>query len=238
MANIGKNIKLFRTGKNMTQEAFAEQLFVSRQTVSNYENNKSNPDIDMLMKMAEVLETDVNTLIYGEPEQKEKKKKVVNLLIQIVVVVLAGIGIFYLKQVFYDMKEFKYDITGMLLYYTLIFPVYLIMAGWTLIGVIFQVFKVQPLKKNRYRWMKWSVVGILICYFLLILPTCVETVVNEIRFQIMKQQWDVSMNVNFVPLWMYQLFSWTFFPFLKNGGVWTFFCIGMLLKISYHVVKD
>ena len=166
MANIGKNIKLFRTGKNMTQEAFAEQLFVSRQTVSNYENNKSNPDIDMLMKMAEVLETDVNTLIYGEPEQKEKKKQVVNLLIQIVVVVLAGIGIFYLKQVFYDMKEFKHDITGMLLYYTLIFPVYLIMAGWTLIGVIFQVFKVQPLKKNRYRWMKWSVVGILICYFL------------------------------------------------------------------------
>ena len=75
MANIGKNIKLFRTGKNMTQEAFAEQLFVSRQTVSNYENNKSNPDIDMLMKMAEVLETDVNTLIYGEPEQKEKKNR-------------------------------------------------------------------------------------------------------------------------------------------------------------------
>ena len=109
MANIGKNIKLFRTGKNMTQEAFAEQLFVSRQTVSNYENNKSNPDIDMLMKMAEVLETDVNTLIYGEPEQKEKKKQVVNLLIQIVVVVLAGIGIFYLKQVFYHQAMAVYQ---------------------------------------------------------------------------------------------------------------------------------
>ena len=82
MANIGKNIKLFRTGKNMTQEAFAEQLFVSRQTVSNYENNKSNPDIDMLMKMAEVLVNDARkdlivnypvVLYEGETVSEENK---------------------------------------------------------------------------------------------------------------------------------------------------------------------
>ena len=68
MANIGKNIRRLRNSKHMTQDDLAEKLFVSRQTVSNYETGKSNPDIDMLLKIAEVLEADVNVLIFGAPD--------------------------------------------------------------------------------------------------------------------------------------------------------------------------
>ncbi len=41
MANVGKNIRILRTRKKMTQDALAEKLFVSRQTVSNYETGGS-----------------------------------------------------------------------------------------------------------------------------------------------------------------------------------------------------
>ena len=41
MANVGKNIRILRTKNGMTQDELAEKLFVSRQTVSNYENGVS-----------------------------------------------------------------------------------------------------------------------------------------------------------------------------------------------------
>lgn len=41
MTNIGKNIRILRTEKKMTQDELAEKLFVSHQTVSNYERGVS-----------------------------------------------------------------------------------------------------------------------------------------------------------------------------------------------------
>ena len=41
MRDIGKNIKGLRERRGMTQEALAEALFVTRQTVSNYETGVS-----------------------------------------------------------------------------------------------------------------------------------------------------------------------------------------------------
>ena len=41
MRDIGKNIRSLRMQKGMTQEQFAEKLFVTRQTVSNYETGVS-----------------------------------------------------------------------------------------------------------------------------------------------------------------------------------------------------
>ena len=54
MRDIGKNIKTLRMAKGMTQEDLAAALFVTRQTVSNYENGRSRPDLDMLLNIAQV----------------------------------------------------------------------------------------------------------------------------------------------------------------------------------------
>ena len=67
MANISKNIKQIRIKNKMTQEELAEALFVTRQTISNYETGKSNPDIETILKIAEVFKVDANTVIYGLP---------------------------------------------------------------------------------------------------------------------------------------------------------------------------
>lgn len=72
MAKVGKNIRKQRIKQGMSQEILAENLYVSRQTVSNYENEKSYPDIDMLVKIAEVLKVDISVLIYGEAVLKQR----------------------------------------------------------------------------------------------------------------------------------------------------------------------
>ena len=42
---IGDKLKNARLDKKLTQEEVAEKLFVSRQSISNWENNKTYPDI-------------------------------------------------------------------------------------------------------------------------------------------------------------------------------------------------
>ena len=65
MSKVGKNIRKQRVQQGMSQEALAEKLHVSRQTISNYETGKSYPDIDMLVNIAEVLQVEIQVLIYG-----------------------------------------------------------------------------------------------------------------------------------------------------------------------------
>ena len=45
---IGKQIKKYRTEMKLSQEELAEKIFVSRQTISNWENNKNYPDVKSL----------------------------------------------------------------------------------------------------------------------------------------------------------------------------------------------
>ena len=46
MRDIGKNIRDLRKRQNMTQDELAARLFVTRQTVSNYENGRTRPDVE------------------------------------------------------------------------------------------------------------------------------------------------------------------------------------------------
>ena len=75
MRDIGKNIKELRQLKNLTQDQLAEKLFVTRQTVSNYETGKSRPDVDMLTRIAETLDADLNAVIYGLPQPRQDRKR-------------------------------------------------------------------------------------------------------------------------------------------------------------------
>ena len=90
MRDIGKNIRELRVKKNMTQDTLAESLFVTRQTVSNYETGKSRPDVDMLVKISEIFDCDVNHVLYGAPEEK-KNTMLRSLLIAVVLCVLSGL---------------------------------------------------------------------------------------------------------------------------------------------------
>ena len=70
---IGKQIKTHRAKFGLSQEEFADKIFVTRQTVSNWENDKSYPDINSLVLMAEVFGVSLDSLVKGDIEEMNEK---------------------------------------------------------------------------------------------------------------------------------------------------------------------
>ena len=66
MTRIGENIKRMRLEREMSQEELANRIFTTRQTVSNYENGRSVPDLQTIEKLSEVFEVNPETLLYGD----------------------------------------------------------------------------------------------------------------------------------------------------------------------------
>ena len=64
--DIGSKIQTARLEKKLTQEQVAELLGVSRQTISNWENAKSYPDIISVIKMSECYNVSLDYLLKGE----------------------------------------------------------------------------------------------------------------------------------------------------------------------------
>ena len=73
---LGQRIKDCRTEKGMTQEELADRIYVSRQTISSWENDKSYPDVHSLLMMGDLFGVSLDTLIKGDIEiMKEKVDK-------------------------------------------------------------------------------------------------------------------------------------------------------------------
>ena len=70
---LGKQIKKYRTEANLSQEELADKIFVSRQTISNWENDKNYPDIKSLVLMSEVFRVSLDNLIKGDLERMKKE---------------------------------------------------------------------------------------------------------------------------------------------------------------------
>ena len=72
---IGKQIKKYRSKLSLSQEEFADKIFVTRQTVSNWENDKSYPDINSLVLMSNVFGVSLDNLIKGDVDEMNEKIK-------------------------------------------------------------------------------------------------------------------------------------------------------------------
>ncbi len=57
-------VREFRLNLGLSQLALAKKIGIARQTVNLIENNKYNPSLDLCIKLAETLETDLNTLFW------------------------------------------------------------------------------------------------------------------------------------------------------------------------------
>lgn len=62
---IGDQLKKARMDKNMTQEEVAEKIFVSRQSISNWENNKTYPDIGNVIALSDLYQISLDELLKG-----------------------------------------------------------------------------------------------------------------------------------------------------------------------------
>lgn len=73
--NIAMTIIKIRKDKKMTQEDFAKLFNVTRQTVSNWENEKSYPDLQTLIKISDMFEISLDTLMKGDKTMVKKFDK-------------------------------------------------------------------------------------------------------------------------------------------------------------------
>lgn len=65
---IGKRIREHRNGLGMSQDDLAQRVYVSRQTISSWENDKTYPDVQSLLLLSEVFDATVDELITGDVE--------------------------------------------------------------------------------------------------------------------------------------------------------------------------
>ena len=64
--NIGERITKLRKNKNITQLELANDLFVTDKTISSWETNRTEPSLEMLVRLSEILDCSVGYLIYGD----------------------------------------------------------------------------------------------------------------------------------------------------------------------------
>ena len=72
---IADKIKNARIQKGYTQEQVAENLLVSRQTISNWENGRSLPDIISIIKMSELYELSLDEMMKGDKALLKKVER-------------------------------------------------------------------------------------------------------------------------------------------------------------------
>lgn len=100
---FGDRLKNARTEMNLTQEQVANDFFITRQTISSWENEKTYPDITSLIKLSDYYHISLDTLLKedsGMKEYLEKKsveKSITPILIMLIIIDLLFITLLVLK---------------------------------------------------------------------------------------------------------------------------------------------
>lgn len=83
--SLGENIYQLRRSKNMSQDDLAAALAVSRQSVSKWENDSAVPELEKLIKMAQIFDTSLDSLVGREssappppmPPEQENEPRII-----------------------------------------------------------------------------------------------------------------------------------------------------------------
>lgn len=226
MRDIGKNIYALRTQKNMTQDELAAALFVTRQTVSNYETGRSRPDVEMMMKIAQVLETDPNTLLYGPqvaPAEKSRRPYILLAAGAAVFAVLLA-GYFLLLPLVNTLYRFHFLAPPWWMMLSLYRPLLGLSFGWLLLQGLSVLVKFKPLAFSWTRWVRRGILALLAGIALFLLPLAIHAVCCRFiletnnSYSLLLPQWYSLPLMYWVSLCSYAQFL---FPLL-GGALWLF----------------
>lgn len=163
---IGSKIKNARNEAGYTQERAAEALGVSRQTISNWENEKSYPDIVSVIKMSDLYSVSLDHLLKEEKEMKDtyleyleestNRVKSNNRLAKAIMIAVALFVYAITQYVFWTIAN------GLAIAnYTIVFKYVLLPLSVLLISVFSG-------KENWWGKGKWALVAIFSVLFLLV----------------------------------------------------------------------
>ncbi len=96
---LGNNIVKIRKDNNMSQEEFAEVFNVTRQTISNWENSKSYPDVQTLIKISDNFNISLDVLLKEDIElvknidvkvkETDKYKKILRIMTYVLAILIS-----------------------------------------------------------------------------------------------------------------------------------------------------
>jgi len=133
---LGKQIKTYRQEANMSQEELAYRVYVSRQTISNWANDKCYPDVKSLILLGKIFHVSLDKLIKGDVDIMKEviKKEEVEKMNRYGVIYTVALGITVVSAV----------------------PLFIWLGMWAFIpwGIIYAValywgIKVEKVKKNN-----------------------------------------------------------------------------------------
>lgn len=105
---FGKSIKKQRAELGLTQQEVAEKLSITRQTLSNWENDKSYPDLEQLIKLSDIYGFSIDSLLKGDPNlRKSLDSSKVERILSKLDYTLPILGIAMAAVCFTDIKQMK-----------------------------------------------------------------------------------------------------------------------------------
>jgi transcriptional regulator with XRE-family HTH domain len=78
--DVGSKLKKARIDSKLTQEKVAEEIQVSRQTISNWENEKSYPDIISVIKLSDLYNISLDELLKGDSNMMKHLEESTNVV--------------------------------------------------------------------------------------------------------------------------------------------------------------
>lgn len=124
MSTVSRNLKKLRKERNMTQDELAEKISVTRQTISNWETGKSQPDLELLVLLGEKLGTDAHELIYGNRKNEYvrfQKKKIFLTVLFLLLAVIEGVLELTIVPSMRDAFQYYFRYYGALIAFAFIF---------------------------------------------------------------------------------------------------------------------
>ena len=121
---IGKKLKSARTKADLTQEQVAEKILVSRQTISNWENERSYPDIVSVIKLSDLYSISLDELLKGDQKMidhlnestnivKSNKKLIAGIIINILLLLVLFITASVMPNSYFMMAcVFTFEVIG------------------------------------------------------------------------------------------------------------------------------
>ena len=118
---LGQHIKRHRTERGLSQDDLAAKIYVSRQTISNWENDKTYPDIESLLLLSVLFDATVDELIKGDVEAMKEAiskdyRKMAALTWGGLVITLGGGALAIAGMAFWDWDVAPSIISGFLLW--------------------------------------------------------------------------------------------------------------------------
>ena len=166
MRDFSKGIKQLRLTSGLTQDALAEQLHVTRQAVSNWENGKTQPDLETLQAITEICGGDLGALL-GLPKNSGsdyitgQRKYGAAAAVCGIILLVGTVLHFTLLPKLQDLQATNFDIAALLKYQFTVLPLCYLALGWLILSLLSLKLDLRPARTVRIL----CAVGAVVCLF-------------------------------------------------------------------------